>query len=491
VVAPGAVEPATIDPLGLAGSASQRGVGSRTALVAGGRELSYAEMAERVCAASARLLEVGVTRGRLVALRAISSPETFIAVLACIELGAPLLPLHPRFTSAEVSELLAIAPAMLLSDEQVVEVARAPARAAAPATTALDPREALALVPTSGTTGRPKLAVLSRAAFVASAAASAINLGWRADDRWLCCLPLAHVGGLSILTRCAIARRAVILEPRFDAQAVLDAIAAHRATLLSVVPTQLRALLDADDRGVLRGVRAVLVGGAACPITWLSESAERGVAALTTYGLTEGCSQVTAQRPAEPGAPPPAEAGCGAPLFGVQLCIASDDGAALPAGQHGRILMRGRTRMQGYFGAPPLADGEWLDTGDVGFRDERGTLFVEARRTDLVVTGGENVYPAEVERSVEACTGVKHALVFGVADDRWGQLVAVLLEVDADRFAEQRFALEIVERLASHKRPRRFAVVERLPVTAAGKPDRGAAARLGGALRPMPRGRIG
>jgi O-succinylbenzoic acid--CoA ligase len=486
VLAPGAVEPATIDPLGLAGSASERGVASRTALVARGRELSYAEMAERVCAAAARLVELGVTRGRLVALRAISSPESFIAMLACIELGAPLLPLHPRFTSAEISELLAIAPAMLLSDEQVVEVACAPG-APGPPTTALDPRDALALVPTSGTTGRPKLAVLTRAAFVASAAASAINLDWRADDRWLCCLPLAHVGGLSILTRCAIARRAVILEPRFDAQAVLDAIAAHRATLLSVVPTQLRALLDADERGALRGVRAILVGGAACPIGWLAESAERSVAALTTYGLTEGCSQVTAQRPAEPGAPLRAEAGCGAPLFGVQLRIASDVGAALPAGQHGRILMRGRTRMQGYFGAPPLADSEWLDTGDVGFRDERGTLFVEARRTDLVVTGGENVYPAEVERSVEACTGVKRALVFGVADDRWGQVVAVLLEVDADRFFEQRFAHEAAARLASHKRPRRFAVVERLPTTAAGKPDRGAAARMAAALHPMPR----
>src|SRR5262249_45817489 len=148
---------------------------------------------------------------------------------------------------------------------------------------------------TSGTTGRPKGAVLSRGAFIASAEASATNLDLCHEDRWLLCMPICHVGGLSILTRSLLARSTVVLEPRFEARAVLDSIDHNGITLLSVVPTMLRALLDEDARGTLARLRAVLVGGAVVRVSWLDECAARGVQAITTYGLTEACSQVTTQ----------------------------------------------------------------------------------------------------------------------------------------------------------------------------------------------------
>src|SRR6185437_8373891 len=176
---------------------------------------------------------------------------------------------------------------------------------------------------TSGTTGRPKGAVLSRRAFVASAAASAANLGWRDDDRWLVCMPLAHVGGLSILTRCLAAGRTVVLEPRFDPDAVLAAIDRERVTLLSVVPTMLTALLERPAASALSRLRALLLGGAAAPFSLLETCARRGIPALATYGLTEACSQVTVQRLAQPLRAVP---GSGQPLPGVEIRIARPDG---------------------------------------------------------------------------------------------------------------------------------------------------------------------
>jgi O-succinylbenzoic acid--CoA ligase len=341
-----------------------------------------------------------------------------------------------------------------------------------------------ALVHTSGTTGRPKIARLSRAAFVASAAASARNLGWRQDDRWLLCLPVCHVGGLSVVTRCVGAGATIVLLPKFDPVAVLDAVARHRATLLSVVPTMLRALLD-DDRGsVLSRLPAVLVGGASTPMAWLEECEERRVVALATYGLTEACSQVTTQAPPSDGEPYRAQPGCGRPLAGVEVRVADDANEPVDAGRPGQILVRGATIMRGYLGQEPLRLGAWLQTGDVGTLDALGRLHVEARRSDMIVTGGENVSPAEVERALVA-VGAREALVFGVPDERWGQIVGAVV-VAAECLQPERLAAELQRRLAPHKRPRRWAQVEALPVNRAGKVDRAEAlARLGPSLLPL------
>jgi O-succinylbenzoic acid--CoA ligase len=252
------------------------------------------------------------------------------------------------------------------------------------------------------------------------------------------------------------------------------------------VPTMLRALLERDAGSALARPRAVLVGGAACPMPLLEQCAARRVRAVTTYGLTEACSQVTTQRLRE-GEHLAAEPGSGAPLEGVALSVVDDAGRALPPDTVGRIRVRGPTLMQGYFRHEPLAPGAWFETGDLGALDGEGRLFVHARRTDLVVSGGENVYPAEVEQALEACPGVGQALVFGVADERWGQRVAaVLVPSDPARGLDEGAVYEaLAARLAGYKRPKSVCVVDALPLLGNGKVDRaGAVARFSARLRP-------
>ena len=507
---------------------------ARPALVTDDRVWSFAELAARAAGMANRFESIGVRAGDRVALVAAPTPEVFVAIHALVAMGATLVPIHPRLTPAEVHVTLDVARTQHVLEARDIELppaeVAAGAGAGAQARWSLEGNETrgasgerahvgsaapFAIVSTSGTTGRPKGAVLSRGAIVHSADASARNLGWNEDDRWLLAMPLAHVGGLSILTRCLVARRAVVLLPRFEPALVLEAIEKHRVTLLSVVPTMLRALLEVDARGVLARPRVVLLGGAAAPAALLDLCAERGVRALTTYGLTEACSQVTAQAPRDPAV---RLGGSGAPLAGFELRIVGDDGSPLapaaiaPAGaagpdgaarpdgavglasETGRIHIRGPALFDGYLApdgsldAARSADG-FFDTGDVGELDERGHLHVHVRRTDLIVTGGENVYPAEVEQALEGIPGVRRALVLGVPDERWGQVVAAVIEADTDSAPHADALLDVVSRsLAAHKRPRRYAIVDRLPLTTSGKVDRkDALARFVALLRPLAR----
>ena len=328
------------------------------------------------------------------------------------------------------------------------------------------PQDAAAILYTSGTTGRARGAVLTRRALVASAQASAANLGWHDDDCWLLALPLARVGGLSIVTRCLIARRAVALMPAFDAAALPRWIDEHRVTLLSLVPTMLAQLLDrnANWRPPPR-LRAVLLGGASASPKLLARATDRGIPLVITYGCTETCSQVVATPYAQRFDPAPA--GAGRPLAGAEMRV---DGE--------RILVRGAMCMSGYLGETPLAPDDWFDTGDLGEFDAAGCLHLHARRTDLIVSGGENVYPAEVERVLEDCPCIEAAAVFGVPDETWGQVVAAVLVASAphehalDAERENQLLQFLAGRLAVYKRPRRVVWV------------RGAAARVLRQARP-------
>lgn len=512
----------------------------RAALVFEGGAWTFGDLARRAAALAGRLRERGIEGGSRVGFVAGPSPEVVLAIVALAGMGATLVPIHPRLSAAEARVVLDVARAdHTLDPDELRALASAAGSAAgssapappgptvgAPAASralasgggvAAPGRHAgaapFAIVSTSGTTGRPKGAALSRRAILASAAASEKNLGWRDGDRWLACMPLAHVGGLSIVTRCLVARRTIVLLPRFDAGLVLDAIQRHAVTLLSVVPTMLHALLEADTAGALAAPRALLLGGAAAPPALLDACAERRVRALTTYGLTEACSQVATQAPRDPSI---RLAGSGAPLAGFALRIAAEDGSPLPAGTAGRILIGGPALFDGYLTGtennsyseplpPPLGASGLFDTGDIGELDDRGQLHVHVRRTDLVVTGGENVYPAEVEQALERCPGVRRALVLGVPDERWGQIVAAVVAIDpallaaaqagslpppAPAFAaglRRALADLCAASLAPHKRPRRLALVADLPLTPSGKVDRrDALARFGGALQPFP-----
>lgn len=430
--------------------------------------LSYRELAQRVSGVCAELQRRGFSCSTVIAIRASNRWQTLVLMLSCIEQGIPFVAIHPRWTAQEVAVVESDAlPSARFADQDIDSLLAVSVAGSSLVIPTLSPDSPLAILYSSGTTGTPKGAILSRAAFMASAEGSAANLGWRDDDRWLLCLPLCHIGGLSIVTRCLLARRTLVLLSRFDPQAVLTAIDQHRVTLLSLVPTMLDALLAIDHEHRLASLRAVLLGGAATPFPLHERAVQAAVPVLTTYGLTEACSQVSVQSYSERTL---ARRGSGTPLPGLELSIRSEEETPLPAGTVGRIWIRGRSLMTGYVGKEPLA-GRWFDTGDLGELDEQGTLQVHARRTDLIVSGGENVYPLEVEQALLAFPSVRGAVVFGTPDPRWGAVVSAALVVTEpfDRTSLESF---LSERLASFKRPRWWALVDAIPELSTGKVDR-------------------
>ncbi len=478
------------DGLSVREAVIEPGVAELPAIFEQGRVLSFGDLAKLVEQRMAELAACGVGPGSRVALRATCEVGTVVTFFALLELGAALVPIHPRLTEPEEQFILEDAcPDVRLSGRDIERLKTNQGPVAS-----TDTDKIAAIVYTSGTTGRPKGAVLSRSSFVASARASEANLGWTSNDRWLVCMPLAHVGGLSILTRCFSARKPIILEPRFEPEGVLRAIRREHATQMSVVPTMLDALIDADHEGDLRRLRFVLVGGAPASPLLLERAANRGLLAITTYGLTEGCSQVTCQPLRAPGTTEP---GSGTVLPGIEVRITREQGGLATTNEVGFIEIRGAILMRGYWSGPekpltiaPSEDG-WFVTGDLGALDETGRLFVFARRTDLIVTGGENVYPAEVEQAFEQCQGVTGTVVFGVPDERWGQVVAIAMVVSGNDSSEEAIALaaiaDVSNRLGSHKRPRRFVIVPSFERNATGKVDRAAVCRQAASgLRSVP-----
>lgn len=422
----------------------------------------------------------GMGPGDLFAFVARPDRTTFVLLHALIACGRPFLPIHPRLTPPEVTALRdAVGVASWLDEkwiEVVVHMANAPPPPgglyAPPAPPPIpDDERTLAVLASSGTTGTPKGVVLSRRAFSASARASHVNLPLAPTSRWIACMPFAHAGGLSILTRALAARSAVVLLPRFDAAEVARVAAASSATHLSVVPTMLRALLDAGG-AALGPLDAILVGGASCPDSMLDEARRRGIPALATYGLTEACSQVTTQPLGDRSRAADGDSGIALP--GTEVAILDQAGARLGANREGLIAVRGPTLAWGYRGGAARDPGAWLETGDFGVQRDDGRLVVLARRTDLIVTGGENAYPAEIESVLRGLVGVRDCAVVGVTDDRWGEVVGVVVELEPGRALEEVLSPS-AHLLAPHRMPRCAVTASApLPRTSKGEVDRAA-----------------
>lgn len=479
------------------------------ALVAGPRTWTWRELAAEAERIAVGLRAAGLRAGDRVALL-LESDASFVSLVHAAPLaGVTLVPLNLRLTAVELAFQLddAGAAAVIHGAAELALRARAAAEAAGAralgiadllanaaggdaAVTALGAhgREgalgavcaaarielgaAAAILYTSGTTGRPKGAVLSYGSFLWSAIGSAFHLGALPGDRWLACMPLHHVGGLSILLRSVLAGSAVVLHERFDAGSAARALDQDGITLASFVPTMLARVLEArGDRAAPSSLRALLVGGAAASPAWLERAARQGWPLLPTYGLTEAASQVATL---PPGAPLRADGGGLVALPGTELRIAGADGAPQAPGVEGEIQVRGPTLMSGYHARPAetahaLAGG-WLRTGDVGVQNPDGSLRVLDRRSDLVVSGGENVYPAEVEAALLSHPDVADAGVAGLPDADLGRRVAgwVVLRpgAPADAAALER---HLRSRLAGYKVPRAWRFVEALPRNAGGK----------------------
>jgi o-succinylbenzoate---CoA ligase len=452
----------------------------RLAVVVDSRRLSFRELDAEVTAWAGRLHARGVGPAGRVGLLAWNGLAPVALLFAVRRLGAALAPLNARLARPELQALVRrLAPQALLVEEALLDslpdgevleaVAREPAGPPPPgAAGGLDADWAVLF--TSGTTGQPKGARLSVRAFLASAAASRANLGATADDRWLCNLPLFHVGGLAMAVRCALDGAALVVHRRFEAARTARALSEEGITHASLVARTLALALEAGaGPGTLR---AVLLGGGPLPALLAGQARRAGLPVLQTYGLTEACSQVATQRPDEADGTT-----AGPALPGLALRIAAADDSPVRPGEAGEIHVQGPTVMAGYLddaeaSARALAGG-WLHTGDVGSLDGQGRLSVLARRLDLILSGGENVYPAEVEAVLSTHPAVAEAAVVGRPDAAWGEVpvAAVVLRPGARADGLLEWARG---RLARFKVPAEVVAVTALPRTAAEKVDRAA-----------------
>jgi O-succinylbenzoic acid--CoA ligase len=463
------------------------------ALEMAGTTLSFADLAERARRGA------GFVRGRgpavvpdrdpLPLALLLRDPLRFATWFHAVTLaGHAVLPLNLRLTAGELVAQLAAARAVGLlgdaGDRRLAEIARqlpglrvtaAPDPVGLPPAAPPLPGESvdldatLAVLFTSGTSGRAKGACLSWGNFLGSAQGAGECLGPVVRERWLASLPLYHVGGLSILARSVLFGAPVRLQERFDAATTSDELDTGTVAAVSLVPTMLSRLLEhRGARPAPEGLKLVLLGGAAASPRLLRRAQEAGWPVRATYGLTEATSQV-ATADAGPGPDDPALR----PLPCVELRIVHAAGDAAP-GEVGEILVRGATVMQGYAHDADatravVRDG-WLHTGDIGYLDEGGGLRVLDRRDDLIVSGGENVYPAQVEAVLAGHPDVTEAGVAGVGDgDLGARVVAWVVRRDGSGTEAADLDAFCRDHLAGYQCPREFRFVEALPRNAAGK----------------------
>jgi o-succinylbenzoate---CoA ligase len=418
----------------------------RAALIAEGRRLTYEELEAEATAAARRLAARGVRRGATVTLELPVGADYVVLLHALMKLGAIAEPLNTRLAPGErEAELERAGPALAIS--QAADAGGPEADLPLLGEHDLDAIHCRVL--TSGTSGHPRPIGLTYGNHLWSAVGSAFNLGVDPSDRWLCCLPLYHVAGLEIVMRSVIYGTGAVIHDGFAVESVAEALERDGVTLMSVVTTQLTRLLEA---GVgLSGPRAILVGGGPVPLEVLEEAIGRDAAVVQTYGLTETASQVTTLAPQEARRK---LGSAGRPLLTTHLRI-----------QDGEILVQGPVI------APGCADEDgWLHTGDLGRIDDEGFLYVEDRLGDVIVSGGENVLPAEVEEVLLRHPDVADAAAVGRADAEWQEAVeAVVVLRDGAAAGAAELRQHCAESLAGYKVPKRFEFVSELPRTDSGK----------------------
>ncbi|MBX3062812.1 MAG: o-succinylbenzoate--CoA ligase [Anaerolineae bacterium] len=461
----------------------------RLALISSTSTLTFRELEAQALRRARQLAQSGVRAGDKVALLLHNRSEYVILMHAINMIGAVVVPLNTRLTPAEIAWQIGNSGAkLMICDEETADTAAVAAQERAGAEIAFSEDEAAedqtpildfydlnaphSIIYTSGTTGKPKGAILTFGNFWWSSIGSALNLGHQLDDRWLAVLPLFHVGGMSILIKSVIYGIPTVLHNEFDAAAVNRSVDEDGVTIISAVSVMLSRMLEQrGDKPYPPSLRCVLLGGGPAPRPLLEECARRNIPVVQTYGLTEAASQVATL--------PPEDAlrklgSAGKPLLPTELRIVAN-GQTLPRGDVGEISVRGASISPGYLKSADNSEREmrdaqgWLLTGDIGYLDDEGYLYVLDRRDDLIISGGENVYPAEVEAALLAYPEVSEAGVVGIADATWGQVPVAAVkprngEINVDDLREF-----LNGRLAQYKVPKEIRVMSELPRNAAGK----------------------
>jgi malonyl-CoA/methylmalonyl-CoA synthetase len=441
-----------------------------------GRWMSAGELEERTATVAARYAAAGLEPGDRLLVSAAGSVDLAVAHVAALRLGLVVVPANTAFGPAEIGAVAAAAdPALAVLDDP----GRLPGVPSAgpdvalpdgarPVLDAAEPDDTALLVFTSGTTGAPKGVPLSHANLLATSSSIEVAWRWTADDRLLLTLPLFHIHGLGVgLHGTLSAGASAVILPRFHVDAVLDAIATTGASLMFGVPTMWVRLAASPRVGELAGLRLCVSGSAPLdPSTFTALEAGVGSPVLERYGMTETGMLVSNPYDGDRRA-----GSVGLALPGVEARLENHEGAGEPAGE---ILVRGPNVFRGYAGGAAgvgadtfTADG-WFRTGDLGRADPDGYLRIVGRSKELIITGGFNVYPRDVEEVLRAHAGVADVAVVGVPDPEWGERVVACV-VTADTVTADDLLAWAADRLAPYKRPREVRFVDELPRNALGK----------------------
>ena len=454
---------------------------------------TYADFNTEIDACAECFLTHGIRHGDRIAWIGQNHAQCLVALFACARLGALLVPLNWRLSAAEMQFVIDDAtPSLLLCDDALsggaaeltppstetatINVDRTPWRdahgamptVAQPASAA----DALLIVYTSGTTGRPKGAVLTQHALTVNAHNSVHMHGLGASDHVLSVLPLFHVGGLNILTTPAFfVGASVELHRRFEPSATLQSFATGEPTLCVLVPATIHAVAadPAFDETPLQSLRMLTTGSSIVAAETLDVFESRGIPVVQVYGCTE-TGPVSAYQQPDGSRLIPGSTGRAAKHSRILI---DDQGALAPTGTSGEIIVVGDHTLIGYWNNTDASHAVQrhggFATGDIGYLDADGNLFVQDRARDLIISGGENVYPAEIERVLRAVDGVVDVAVTGAEDSKWGQVPVAWLIVDNNRY-DPAAAKEALDReLARFKHPRDWHLVDEFPRNALGK----------------------
>ncbi|TFH64532.1 MAG: o-succinylbenzoate--CoA ligase [Candidatus Zixiibacteriota bacterium] len=460
------------------------------ALHDGNRSISYIELERLIVGQARRLKRLGIQSGDRVGILARNSAEYAAFLFATSRLGASTVLLNPRHNPREWNNILAESKACLLlvdaehhstldsptipvwviDEDHSDSISRiVPADESIPKD--IDTEQEATVVFTSGSSGKPKGVILTYVNHYFNALGSNENIPLQSPDCWLLSLPLCHVGGISILFRSALAGSAAYIMPRFDAAVANSLIDSGVVSHLSLVPTMLIALLQHRDyRPLPATVKAILLGGAPMPTSLIERARELKLPLLTSYGLTEAGSQVCTLSPQDS---PEKLTTSGRPLEYRELRVVDTDGLPVPDGTVGEIAVGGEVLFKGYLGEETFDVDSWFHTGDMGFLDGDGYLIVCGRKDDMLISGGENIFPREIEAEVEGFPGITDCAVIGVPDTKWGERPVLFVEVTAVADCNlDALRQHLHERLARIKVPDTIIITEKLPRIGIGKVDK-------------------
>jgi long-chain acyl-CoA synthetase len=470
----------------------------------GGTATTYRELDEQSARFAAGLRQAGLVPGHVVALQLPNVPHFLVAYFGALKAGMVVLPLNPLLMAPEIEYHLSDSGARLLIGFEGIhaeagkacEVLGVPLylvsmgqgvlpegtrpfgelMAAVPDGEVL-PRNAddtAVLIYTSGTTGKPKGAELTHFQLYMNCTIAGQLFGARPDDVTLAVLPFFHVFGLSSVINVSVRYGGCLsIVPRFVPAAVLDVLEADRCTVIAGVPTMLHALAQLDIAGRdLSALRVAVSGGASLPEDIMRTfEGKYGIEVLEGYGMSETASTTSFNRPGDRRV-----LSIGKPIWGVTMRVADASDQPLPPGRDnvGEILIRGHNVMKGYLGRPEATAetlrGGWLHSGDLGYQDEDGFYFIVDRAKDLVIRGGFNVYPREIEEVLYAHPGILEAAVIGKPDERLGEeVVAVVVRRPGSEVSATEIIAYTRERLAAYKYPREIRFMAELPKGPSGK----------------------